>query len=109
MSTVATLAPWTIGVCAVGGIETARPSPGAVATLTVTTTRTWPDKHVDVLETTHEWTGYTAAELRKHWRKRAIEARWTHSWDGAALVVTRDRRHWLEVERFTFTDRLKEI
>lgn len=75
------------------------PSPGAVAWLVAAETTTTPDGDYTTTGT-HRWDGYTAANLREHWGRRAKDARWTHEWDGDVLIVRSPSRGAFTVRTF---------
>ncbi|WP_134324558.1 hypothetical protein [Cumulibacter soli] len=74
-----------------------------MSTLTVTRTIKYPD--IEWTETSViDWSGYTAAEARRERLSRLRDGRADVVLDGDALIVTRDREEWVEVERLEWAD-----
>ncbi|NMD55207.1 MULTISPECIES: hypothetical protein [Tsukamurella] len=72
----------------------------AGATAWLRAVQRWEDGTVSGV-VVHRWTGYTAADIRRHRIARCREARLNHQLDGDALVITlRDGR----TETLTFHD-----
>ncbi len=77
---------------------TPKPTPDATAWMVATVTADdWPDHSV---RTVHRWDGYTSADMRDHWAKRAKAARWAHTWDGDTLTVRSPHRGVTETRTF---------